>query len=215
MADIAAAARSVFMKKGFRRAQVADVAAAAGLSPAALYRHVESKDALFYLCFVEDLPGADEYVPTPTPGETLELITARLKGASASGLLRPALKEPSDDPAAELGAIITDLYRMLQRNRELMALVEASTSDRPELHDLYYRQRRSRFTDDLASYLQQGARAGRFRAIDQPKLVAMQIREACSWFAWHRHGDRDTPLIADDDALASIVDLYVHGLVRP
>ena len=70
MADIAGAARSVFMRKGYRRAQVADVAAAADLSPAALYRHVESKEALFHLCFVEDLPGADGYVVTPEPGAT-------------------------------------------------------------------------------------------------------------------------------------------------
>ena len=102
---------------------------------------------------------------------------------------------------------------MLQHNRELMALVEASTADRPDLHDLYYRRRRSRFTDDLATYLRQGAAAGRLRPVDHPKLLATQIREACAWFAWHRHTDRATPLIDDDEALATIVDLYVHGLV--
>ena len=70
MVDISAAARLVFRERGFKRTQVADVAAEAGISPAALYRHVESKEALFHLCFLAEPPAVSEYVATPAPGAT-------------------------------------------------------------------------------------------------------------------------------------------------
>jgi AcrR family transcriptional regulator len=214
MEDIAGAARSVFRRKGFRRTQVADVAAEVGISTAALYRHVESKEALFHLCFLEQLPGNDGFVATPPDGATAELVRSRLRRSNAGSTLRPALKQPALDRVAELEVIVTELYRTFQHSQELMSLIEASAADRPELHELYFRQRRGGYTDDLARYLQRGVDDGAFRPVVHPKLVAMQIREACAWFAWHRHGDPDTPAIDDDDALASIIDVHVHGLAR-
>ncbi len=55
-------------------------------------------------------------------------------------------------------------------------------------------------------------RADRFARPPDPELVAVQLREACAWFAWHRRGDADAD-IDDDRALAAIIDTYVHALV--
>jgi AcrR family transcriptional regulator len=41
-------AREEFLKKGFREAQLKDIAAAAKVTTGAIYRHFESKDELFY-----------------------------------------------------------------------------------------------------------------------------------------------------------------------
>jgi AcrR family transcriptional regulator len=213
MTDIVDAARQVFMRKGYKRTQVADVAKEVGISPAALYRHVEGKEALFHLCFVDEAPGANEYVSTPPDGATLELIRAQLDRVAPLGRVTSALRTPTDDPAAELAEIIVDFYRTVQHHWQLLALVEASAHDWPDLSELFFRQGRRKRTNDLARYIRLRIEDGSFRSVESPELVALQIREACAWFAWHRRGDPDTPPLDDDKALASIVDLYVNGLL--
>jgi AcrR family transcriptional regulator len=213
MQDIVTAARTVFTAKGYRRTQVADVAKEVGISPAALYRHVESKDALFHLCFVDEVPGVDTFVTTPREGATVDLIRTQLRRATVGSTLRRAIRQPADDWVAELTVIVTELYRTLQRSQELMTIVEASAGDREDLDDFYFRRRRGGYTQQLARYLELGVEAGAFRPIAHPDIVALQLREACAWFAWHRHGDPDAPDIDDDDALDSIIDIYVRGLV--
>src|SRR6266540_4572499 len=47
--DVVQAGAEVFARRGYRRTQMADVAAAMGVSPGNLYNYVDSKDALFYL----------------------------------------------------------------------------------------------------------------------------------------------------------------------
>lgn len=212
MADITAAASLVFRRKGFKRAQVSDIAAAAGLSPAALYRHVESKEALFHLCFLAEAPAATEYVATPEPGATLEAIKAALRRAMPATQLRTALRGTTDDPAGELALILEERFVSVQQHWELLALVEASAQDLPELRDAYFRKGRRRTTSDLARYIERRGEDGSFRVVPDAELVAIQIREACAWFAWHRRGDSDADM-DDERALAAIVDTYVHALV--
>ena len=212
MDDLARAARAVFRRKGYKRAQVSDIAAEVGISPAALYRHVESKEALFLLCFLPEVPDVSSYLPTPEPGATLVAIKAALGQALPSTRLRAALRTTTDDPAAELAGVIEEQYQSVQEHWELLALVEASAQDLPELQDAYFRKGRRRFTRDLARYLERRGEEGSFRIVPDPELVAVQLREACAWFAWHRRGDADAG-IDDDRALAAIIDTYVHALV--
>src|SRR5215475_5549214 len=47
--EVARAATDVFLQKGYKRTQMADVTDALGLSAGAIYRYVESKEALFDL----------------------------------------------------------------------------------------------------------------------------------------------------------------------
>src|SRR5215218_3283993 len=47
--DVVQAGAEVFARRGYRRTQMADVAAVMGVSPGNLYNYVDSKDALFYL----------------------------------------------------------------------------------------------------------------------------------------------------------------------
>src|SRR5580692_13013248 len=62
--EVIAAAVRVFARDGYRAAHMSDVAREAGLSEAALYRYVDSKEGLFVLAIrhallLEPLPGAD------------------------------------------------------------------------------------------------------------------------------------------------------------
>jgi AcrR family transcriptional regulator len=63
--EVLAAAVRVFARDGYRSAHMSDVAREAGLSEAALYRYVDSKEGLFVLAIrhallLEPLPGEDE-----------------------------------------------------------------------------------------------------------------------------------------------------------
>src|ERR1700723_3470988 len=62
--EVLAAAVRVFARDGYRSAHMSDVAREAGLSEAAIYRYVESKEGLFVLAIrhallLEDLPAGD------------------------------------------------------------------------------------------------------------------------------------------------------------
>ena len=62
--ELIAAAVRVFTREGYRLARMSDVAAEMGLSEAAIYRYVGSKEGLFVLAIrhallLEDLPAGD------------------------------------------------------------------------------------------------------------------------------------------------------------
>src|SRR3984885_1117837 len=62
--ELIAAAVRVFTRDGYRTARMSDVAAEVGLSEAALYRYVDSKEGLFVLAIrhallLEDFPDGD------------------------------------------------------------------------------------------------------------------------------------------------------------
>ena len=74
------AATSVFLEEGYRRAQIAHVAARMGVAKGTVYLYVESKEALFHAVVRHadrlervELPDVLP-VPTPPPGATLEEV---------------------------------------------------------------------------------------------------------------------------------------------
>src|SRR5438132_1571972 len=84
IAELVRCATDVFILQGYRRTQMADVAAALGVAKGTLYLYVESKEALFDL--VARHAGSEAPlenpsvlpVPTPKPGRTLRYIRDRL-----------------------------------------------------------------------------------------------------------------------------------------
>jgi AcrR family transcriptional regulator len=69
--DLIETAIQLFIEKGYQRARMADVTQAMGLSPGTVYRHVESKEALFDLIVRAAAPPgmtpADLTLPLPPP----------------------------------------------------------------------------------------------------------------------------------------------------
>ena len=57
-------ATRVFIDKGYRRTQMADVAREMGVSAGALYGYVESKEALFHLLIDRAFTGAPAAAPS-------------------------------------------------------------------------------------------------------------------------------------------------------
>src|SRR3990172_7739016 len=82
--DLVEAATSVFLEQGYRRTQMADVAARMGVAKGTVYLYVASKQALFhavvrYADRAEriEAPGVLP-VPTPAAGATLREVRRRV-----------------------------------------------------------------------------------------------------------------------------------------
>jgi AcrR family transcriptional regulator len=214
------AALRVFSDKGFKRAQMDDVAAAMGVSKGTVYNYVESKEALFYL-LVERAFGGSEGptelpVRTPKPGATIRRLRKRLEGGARLPALQTALARPSaPDPAAELEAIVREFYTVIAITRRSVTMLERSARDLPDVAQLWYRDIRQPVIDELTRYLETRMAAGELRQVPDPSTAARLMLETITWFARHRH-DRAHEVIAEDDgAEDAVVDFIVHSLARP
>src|SRR4029453_4010368 len=138
--DLIQAATAVFLEQGYRRTQMADVAARLGVAKGTLFLYGESKEAL--LDAVLRHADADEAIPipgqrplpTPPPGATLALIEKRV--AESASLPAPPHALPRQrvvNAKAELTEIVRELYALLARHRVAIKLLDRCAADYPEL----------------------------------------------------------------------------------
>lgn len=201
------AALAVFAAKGLRRARMADVARAMGVSTGSLYNYVESKEALFHWLVELGADGAvvepaQLPIPTPPPGAT----EARLREQLADGTRLPALdaalaRRRVGDARAELLGIVRELYGRIEKTRGPGAAIERSAIDQPELFEVYFRGARRDLFAALARYVAKRAKSGHFAKVGEPVVAARFIVEAVVWFARHRFSDPDPELLPDPDAV--------------
>lgn len=209
------AAVSVFARRGYRRTRMADIASEAGLSPGALYRYVESKDALLLLVFSDAAATTHTFpVATPSPQHLMKTISRRLAKLGQTPALDAALTQrATEDVRAELRSILNERYDLIARGWPLLAVVERSAIDIPEMFDRYFRGGRRPLTDKLAAYLEQRQTTGALRHTHDTRLAARFVEESLTWFAWHRHGDPDSADISEEHARAVAVDMNISALM--
>jgi AcrR family transcriptional regulator len=211
----------VFSLKGFRRAQMADIAREMGMSPGSLYNHVESKEALFYLVidlgFGEQASRPPSFpVRTPPPGTIAKRVEELFKTAADTPALAAALERPrAEDPSAELDAIVRELYAISDRTAAATRMLERSSFDLPELADVFYRKVRGRLVSRIARLIESRADAGQFRRVPYPTVTARLLIETVTWFARNRHGDPASQDITDQAAEEAVVDVLVNSSVVP
>src|SRR3954470_4391987 len=122
---IAAAARATFAAAGYRGTRMADVAAAAGVSPGLLYTYAESKEALFALV-VQREAGIDIAAlalpdTTASDAELVARVRAALAGRVAVRALAAAeATDTPDDIDAEVGAIVAEHFDAILSCRTLL-----------------------------------------------------------------------------------------------
>jgi AcrR family transcriptional regulator len=220
LGELIAAAVQVFTREGYRAARMSDVAAEMGLSEAAIYRYVESKEGLFVLAIrhallLEDLPDGDlPLSPAPlaaTVKEAREFITAVVPfGALAEALAGPVAGQAS---AAELEEILRELYELESRTRAAADMLERSARELPEMADLLNDGIRAPLLTALTEYLAVRAEAGALRRTPDAAATARLVLETLTWFARHRFSDPDGAAIPAALAADTAVDALVHALV--
>ena len=215
------AAVQVFIRRGYRRTQMADVARAMGVAPGTLYLYVQSKEALFDFVIQHafrdhgSLPPPQFPIATPPPGATLKHVRQRLAQEGRIPSLEAALaRRRVTDPRAEFETIVRDLYRFVAEKRLGIVLIERSALDWPELAELFFKDFRRAFLRRLTQYLERRVAQKRLRPIPHPAAAARLINETVAWFAMHRHGDVDSAMIDDAAAETTVVDALVNAFAK-
>ncbi len=220
VSSLVQAAIRVFSHKGFRRAQMADIAREMGVSAGLLYSYVESKEALFYLVvdqgFGDEPVGGPFKLPvkTPAPGAIAKRIAERFRTVGAIPNLIAALGEPrANDPRRELEAIVHEYYAVIARTASATRIIERSALDVPELAHLFYGRMRGGMLARLTRLIESRIEAGQYRRVPDPPAAARLIIETVNWFARNRHGDPGPERISDEAAEETVVDFIVNALV--
>ncbi len=215
--ELIQAARHVFLAKGYRQAQVADVARAMGISPGTVYLYAESKEALFNLAvrssMSPDLLDVDWDLPVKTPPEssTFEFIKASLQTEAKFPALERALRSATPDAGRELEEIVRELFRKTSARWLALKLLERCASDWPELAQLWFGDHRLRLLRQLARYLENRMSAGRLRKVPNPAAAARLILEMVAAFAMHCRTDPHWTTMDKSEAEAVVVDAVVHA----
>jgi AcrR family transcriptional regulator len=219
-------AASVFTEQGYRRTQMADVAAAMGVAKGTLYLYVESKEALFdatlrYL----DSDALDEQppalpIPTPRPEDTFDFVRGELaRNAEIPSLTAALARRQVKDAQEEFATILFELFDRLARHRRRLKLLDRSARDYPEMAALWLKGGRGGFLALLESYLADRIRRGHFISSGDVGITARLVLETIVFWAVHRHWDF-APATANaenvDDAVAreTVVRLLVRSLIK-
>lgn len=206
----------VFIAKGYRQTRMDEITRAMGLSPAAIYRYVESKEALFDLLIRSSVSLAPEKervkipVPSPRRGATLAFIRKTLERQGRLDNLEAALgTDVAKDIEAELEGIVRELYTKTSRYHTTIKLLDAASLDWPELARLWSGQWRAAVVRKLAGYLERRISRGVLQPVPDPSAWARLIIEIVAFLAMHRHYDpHPTPTdstVAEETAVMAVV----------
>jgi AcrR family transcriptional regulator len=215
------AATAVFVEQGYRRTQIADVAARMGVAKGSVYTYVESKEALFD-CVLRRADDPDRIglpatlpVPTPPPGATLEMVNGRLAEEGALPSLVAALSRARVvDMRTELETILGELYDTLARHRTAIKLLDRCANDYPELAKVWHREGREGALSLLARYLEDRARRGRLRRFGDSAIAARIVLETVVFWAVHRHWDPSPQAIDEESAKRTALAFLVGALMK-
>lgn len=185
-ASLIQAAATLFAKKGFNGTTTKEIARAAGISEALVFKHFPTKRALYAAILAEkvtvsELLGAiEESAKKRDDRRVFTLI--------ASYRIRPGV-----DPT-------------------LLRLLLFSALEGHELSDMFFGKHHKVFYDHLATYIQTRVEDGAFRQID-PLLAA---RAFIGMVVHHRllHEIFGVPMDRPyDDTVSTYVDIFLQGLV--
>lgn len=214
-------ATRVFVGRGYRRTQIADVAEALGVAKGTVYLYVESKEALFDLVVRyadAERPFAKPPslpVPTPKRGATINYLRRRLAENQPLAALQAALeRQRVTDVGGEIEGIVGDFFDAFARNRHCIKLVDRSAPDLPELAALWFEGARGGLVTPLIAYLDDRIRRGRIRRLPDTAVAARLVVETTVFWAAHRHWDAHPQVVEEKVARDTVVQLMRDALVQ-
>ncbi len=217
--EIVDAALAVFGRDGFARAQMADVAAQAGVSVGTLYNYVEGKDALLLLCAAyafdaEDAIAGARPLAVTSRKKFLANLKSHLDAMAHLPSLDAALKAKAApvDVAAECAAIVAELFDLIAVRRRGLDALERSARDVPDIAALFYADVRVGLVANLATYIERRAKQKRIPSPLDATVAARFVIESVTWMARHRHGDPDGHAIDSDVARATSIALVTRSI---
>lgn len=189
--QLVAAAERVMRAQGLARSTTKEIAREAGFAEGTLYKHFESKEALFLAVLTERLPS-------------FVRLTQTLPGQVGRGSIRDVLLEVAGTAlafyaaGAPLSASLFAEPALLARHRDEVLRRGAGPQKAIEA---------------VAAYLDAERRGGRLRADADPVATAALLLGACFQRAYLRHFLRqDDVAPAEERFVAGLVDTLLRGL---
>jgi len=219
-------AADVFIEHGYRRTQMADVAAAMGVAKGTLYLYVASKEALFdaalrYVDADEAHPATPALpIPTPRPEDTLDYVRSELaRNSELPSLVAALTRRQVRGVAEEFSTILFDLYDVLARNRRRLKLLDRSARDYPEIAALWLEGARGGLLAMLQSYLGDRIRRGYLVSAGDLGVTTRLLLETLVFWAVHRHWDlppatATSSEVSETGARETVVRLLVRSLIK-
>jgi AcrR family transcriptional regulator len=180
--DLLELAARLFAERGFRATTVRDIADAAGILSGSLYHHFDSKESMvdeILTRFQDELFGR------------YEEIVARGKG-----------------PRETLEAVVTASFEAIDAHHAEVAIYQNEAKYLSEFERFgYLRERNRQFRKLWAGILEDGVRAGVFRADLDVELVYRFIRDTV-WVAvhWYRPGGSRSARAIAEQYLGILLD---------
>lgn len=183
------AAIRAFSRWGFRGSTTKRLASEARISEALLYRYFQNKEALFK-SVLDHMRGRFE---TPLP-----------QSESTDGT-------PVEDRDFFLGLAANIHSHCLARPEEIRMLLHAALEKHPLAHD-YFKEQSAPILEAVASRIESGQRAGRYRNID-PSVAARTFMGMINYSILIRVLFKDSLVSGWNVADASLfVDIFLNGI---
>lgn len=157
-------AAETFVRNGFQRTQMDDIALALGVSKGTVYRSVDSKESL--LAAVLEFGDTPELLPSggrieaasldsilTSVGGGLKRATGRLELASAVGSAETSIG--FDRRGGQVESIAIDYFQMMARHRVRIMVLDTCASEIPVLGTNWYQSGRYAVVDLWTEYLEQ------------------------------------------------------------
>jgi AcrR family transcriptional regulator len=194
--DVLRAAREAFAEGGYEATTLAAIGSRVGVSPAALLRHAPDKHSLFAAAMAageaEDFPMA--FLADADPREDPRLVLRRL-AETAIPFLESAL-------AANIARW---MYARTAASRTLRIPFDPRSRTNPPRRVLIL----------LEDYLRRASRAGRVRVKDARAAALSFMGAINAWVFFHRMLKIVDPPFSLDRYLATVIEIWTRGAIRP
>ncbi len=188
--QIVQAAVELFSRKGFRGTTTREIAEAAGISEAMIFKHFATKQEL-YSAIIE------------AKSETEELLASAAKAARGK------------DDAGVLRAVGLKMMEQTERDPSLMRLLLFSALEGHELSEIFFESRVRRLHEFLSSYIRKRIEDGRFRPVDPLVAARGFIGMIVHYLLIHElFGVKRPPRSSPEEVVELFMSIFLKGIER-
>jgi AcrR family transcriptional regulator len=187
---IVEAAVDLFSRKGFRGTTTREIAEAADISEAMIFKHFATKREL-YSAIIE------------VKSETEELLAGAAKASEAK------------DDARVLRSVGLKMMEQTERDPSLMRLLLFSALEGHELSEIFFESRVRRLHEFLSSYIRKRIEDGRFRSVDALVVARGFIGMIVHYLLIHElFGVKRSPRSSPEEVVELFVSIFLKGIER-
>jgi len=175
----------LFHRKGYRATTLDDLAQELGITKAALYHYVESKEELLFIIYTQALQSIFK--------ETYRIA---------------AMDFPPDEKLRRI--IQNHIVNIIVREQPLFFVFFTEENQLPEKYYGMVREKKKEYDRILREIIQEGINRGLFHE-DDPRLLGYAIVGMCNWlYKWYRPDGPDSP----DEIADQFIRILERGYLR-